>query len=289
MSESQYIQEATPENYAELVIGNSLRGPVMVNYWSAKAGPCLKLWPVLEKLVHEFSGKYLLVNLDVDKYFEFARKELGITSVPTVKMYFQQQVVDTIHGAESEHSFRSMLIKHLPRQSDAMVFDAVKSYQQQNTAESIEQLRQLYKTDPENLRIPVALMKLMFREGQLQEVVDFIETLPERFRKKDEVLELESHAQFLLAANMAPDKQQLLQQLDAEPGNSAARHQLSALYLVEDDYPAAMDQLLEIMRTDRSYKNDVATKGMVAILNLIGSDTELARQYRQKMIDILSL
>lgn len=288
MSEAQYIQEATPENYAELVIGNSLRGPVMVNYWSAKAGPCLKLWPVLEKLVHEFSGKYLLVNLDVDKYFDFARKELGITSVPTVKMYFQQQVVDTIHGAESEHSFRSMLLKHLPRQSDSMVLDAVKSYQQQNAADSIEQLKQLYKTDPENLRIPVAMMKLMFREGQLQEVVDFIDTLPERFRKKDEVLELESHAQFLLAANMAPDKQQLLQQLDASPDDSAARHQLSALYLVEDDYPAAMNQLLELMRSDRSYKNDVATKGMVAILNLIGSDSDLARQYRQKMIDVLS-
>ena len=50
MSEARYIIDATPENFAELVIGNSMRGPVMVNFWSAKAGPCIKLWPLLEKL-----------------------------------------------------------------------------------------------------------------------------------------------------------------------------------------------------------------------------------------------
>ena len=94
MSELKQIVDATPENFAELVIGNSMRGPVMVNFWSAKAGPCMKLWPLLEKLAAEYSGKFLLVNLNTDKHGQFARSELGVTSVPTVKMYRNQQVVD---------------------------------------------------------------------------------------------------------------------------------------------------------------------------------------------------
>ena len=81
MSNSNFILDATAETFAEMVIGNSMRGPVMVNYWSAKAGPCLKLWPQLEKLANEYSGKFLLVNLNTDKYLQFSKTELGITSV----------------------------------------------------------------------------------------------------------------------------------------------------------------------------------------------------------------
>ena len=94
MSDSKHIIDATPESFAELVIGNSVRGPVMVNFWSAKAGPCIKLWPLLEKLAQEYSGKFLLINFNTDKYLAFAKNELAVTSVPTVKMYHHQQVVD---------------------------------------------------------------------------------------------------------------------------------------------------------------------------------------------------
>ena len=59
----------------------------MVNYWSAKADPCIKLWPLLEKLSRGYSDKFLLVNFNTDKFLDFARKELGVTSVPTVKLY----------------------------------------------------------------------------------------------------------------------------------------------------------------------------------------------------------
>ena len=136
----------------------------MVNYWSAKAGPCLKLWPLLEKLANEYSGKFLLVNLNTDKYLQFSRTELGITSVPTIKMYYQQNVVDTIHGADSEKSFRDMIDKHLPRMSDSLVVDAVKMYQQENVEQAFDHLKKLQQTDYDNPRIPLTLIKLMFRE-----------------------------------------------------------------------------------------------------------------------------
>jgi thioredoxin-like negative regulator of GroEL len=49
-----------------------------------------------------------------------------------------------------------------------------------------------------------------------------------------------------------------------------------------------MDQLLEIIRLDRSFRDDVGVKGMVSILNIIAADTEQVKQYRQKMIDAMS-
>lgn len=287
MSESRIILDASPETFAEMVIGNSMRGPVMVNYWSARAGPCLKLWPLLEKLVHDYSGRYLLVNFNTDKYLNFAQVELGITSVPTVKMYMQQQVVDTIHGAESEQSFRNMIDKYMPRASDPLVLDALHQYQQNDVEASLQQLKKLYQQDPDNPRIALTLMKLMLREGRFESLFSFHLKLSPILKKNEEIINLESHAQFLHAANQAGDREQLEQILVSRPDNLEARFQLGALNLVEDKYTAAMDQLLEIIKQDRQYRNDVAVKGMVTILNLIGSNTDTARHYRNKMLNVI--
>ena len=60
MSTSPFIFDA-------LVLDNSGRGPVLVNYWAAYAGPCLKLWGVLEALANEYEGRFLLVNVNTEK------------------------------------------------------------------------------------------------------------------------------------------------------------------------------------------------------------------------------
>ncbi len=288
MNDLKHIVEATPENFAELVIGNSVRGPVMVNFWSAKAGPCIKLWPLLEKLAAEYSGKFLLVNLNTDKHGQFARNELGITSVPTVKMYRNQQVVDVIHGAESESGFRNMIARHLPRQSDGILLNAVEQYQQNNIDDAFAQLKKLQQADPANPRIPLTLIKLMFREGRLQEMLEYITSLSSKLRKNEEIMHIASHGQFILAAQQAPDLPQLESSLEVMPDNVEQRFQLSARYLIADRYTDAMDQLLKIIKLDRQYKDDIGVKGMVCILNIMGSESDIIKTYRKKMIDAIS-
>lgn len=288
MPSKNFIEDATPENYADLVIGNSMRGPVLVNYWSAKAGPCLKLWPVLEKLAEEYAGKFLLVNFNTDKYYDFARQQLGVTSVPLVKIYRQQQVVDVIHGAESEHSIRKVIEKQLPRASDALLLAAVQLYQQGNIEAAFLEIKQLQQQDADNPRIPLTLLRLLFREGRLQDVQAQINALPESFKKNEDVINLQTHASFIQAAQQAPDAQQLQQTILQQPDNLEARYQMSARHLVADQYTDAMDQLLQIIVRNRSYANDAAVKGMVTLLNMVSHDEVLVKNYRQKMIDALN-
>lgn len=83
---SPYIHEATTDNFQDLVLDNSEKGPVLVNFGSRKAGPSLRQYPILDKLVHHYKGRMLLVNIDVDSEFVFTR-EYGIASVPTLKLF----------------------------------------------------------------------------------------------------------------------------------------------------------------------------------------------------------
>lgn len=86
MSSSPYVFDATAENFQTLVLENSDKGPVLVNYWSPHAGPCLMLMPRLVRLAGEFSGRFLLVMLNIDFLGRLARDH-GVTSIPTVKVF----------------------------------------------------------------------------------------------------------------------------------------------------------------------------------------------------------
>lgn len=83
MADSPYVFDATTENFPTLVLENSDKGPVLVNYWSPRAGPCLMLMPRLVRLATEFGGRFLLVMLNTDEFGRLAR-EHGVNSLPTM-------------------------------------------------------------------------------------------------------------------------------------------------------------------------------------------------------------
>jgi len=56
MTNSHYIAEANPPSFNSLVLKNFERGPVMVYYWSPRAGACMKLMPRLIRFADEYTG-----------------------------------------------------------------------------------------------------------------------------------------------------------------------------------------------------------------------------------------
>ena len=65
--DSPYIQAATADDFQSLVLENSKVGPVLANFWSKKAGPCLRQYPILDTLVAKYQGKFLLINIDTNR------------------------------------------------------------------------------------------------------------------------------------------------------------------------------------------------------------------------------
>ncbi len=284
----QYIIDATPENFKELVIGNSMRGPVMVNYWSASAGPCLLLWPRLESLANEMAGKFLLVNLNTDKYRSFVQNELGVRSVPTLQIYFNQQVVDVVHGAESEQSIRNLLLRHLPRSSDSQLLESVKLYNSQQPDEAIDALMRVHKADPENPRVSTSIIKLLFRESRFEDMHSFIEQQSSAVKNNEEVISLQTHAILQNEAEAVEDIEQLHRQLELDRENIPLRYQLAAVAAMNEELVESLDQLLEILRLDPGYRNKLPAKTMVLLINALGGQTDIARSYRARMMDVLS-
>ncbi|MBZ0069678.1 MAG: co-chaperone YbbN, partial [Thiobacillus sp.] len=107
MTLSPHVFDASADNFNRLVLENSHKGPVLVHFWTPKAGPCFILMPRLVKLAAEYGGKFLLVMLNADELPELARR-FSVNSVPTVKFFWRGEVAHTIHGADPDSSFRQV-------------------------------------------------------------------------------------------------------------------------------------------------------------------------------------
>lgn len=286
MADPTFIFEATPENFAQLVLDNSVKGPVLVNYWAPWAGPCMKLWPALEQLASHYGGRFLLVNINTDKHKSLAR-DYGINSLPTLKLFRHGKVVDEVHGAESEQSLRAFIEKHLARASDRQLAAALSRYQQGDAAAALALLAQATRDDPDNARIPLTHAKLLLREQRYAELQALIDDLPGALQEQPEFTNLYAHAGFLRAAGESPAGEELAERIETNADDLEARYQLSALALLGDDFEQALLQLLEIVRRDRSFMNDIGRRGMSAIFALLGREHDLSQRYRSLLNNAL--
>jgi len=84
--DSAFIFEATPDNFAPLVLENSAKGPVLVNYWAPWAGPCMKLWQCWKNSPTTMVGASCWSISTPTNTRRWAR-DYGINSLPTLKLF----------------------------------------------------------------------------------------------------------------------------------------------------------------------------------------------------------
>ncbi|MEE1056038.1 MAG: thioredoxin [Acutalibacteraceae bacterium] len=100
--------EITKSNFNELVINN--KGLALVDFWAVWCGPCQMQAPIIEELAKELDD-VTVGKVNVDEQQELA-VEYGISSIPTIILFKNGKVVDTLVGYQAKDSLINLIEKY---------------------------------------------------------------------------------------------------------------------------------------------------------------------------------
>jgi thioredoxin 1 len=89
---------------------------VLVDFYADWCGPCHAIAPTIEALSNEFEGKVKFVKVDVDANQEVASR-YEITSIPTIMLFKNGKVEDSIVGAYPANVYKQHIERALGRAS----------------------------------------------------------------------------------------------------------------------------------------------------------------------------
>ena len=284
MADSSFIVDVTRENYAQ-VMEASFQVPVLVDFWASWCQPCHALMPILAKLADEYQGKFLLGKLNTEEEQEIAA-QFGIRSIPNVKLFRNGQPVDEFMGALPEQAVREFIDRHVGRESDAAVQQALGQLSAGNADAAIALLEEARKADPDNPRVPLALAQAQAAAGDTAAAEATLDSLPASEKDKPEAAALRSYLFFEGELAGAPTAAELESRLAADPDDHEAMHLLALRRVVGGDYDGAVELLLQLMKKDRGFGDDAARNTLLKVFELLGDDPRVG-QYRRRMASLL--
>lgn len=276
-------------DFQDKVLDSSRRVPVLVDFWAEWCAPCRQLKPVLEKLAAEYGGRFLLAKLNSDQNQELAAS-FGVRGIPNVKAFVNGEVVDEFTGALPEAQIRAFIERLLPSPAEPLRIAAKEARARGESDVACSLLADAVQLDPLNEAVQLDLAEIHLDMQNVDAARAILDAHEHQHRDANRVRTLQARLK-LVSADAGADPAELQARIDANPGDLDARLQLSNTLALEGGYRQALEQLLEIVRRDRKWQDDVARKTMLNLFTLLSSDDrhdDLVREFRIQLARTLN-
>lgn len=280
MVQQQFVYTATPANFEQLVIENSRRGPVLVDFWAPWAGPSLRQGELLRRLADEYAGRFLLVSVNTDREKALAER-FGVKTLPSCKLFRHGRPVEQVHGMQTESDYRALIERHALALADKVQAAALTLWGAGEHDKAIQVLAEGAVAEPQRAELPLLMAKLLTQDGRALDAFAVLDALPAELRAQPQVLRLHTHLEFVVEAGQAPPETELEASLADDPERLDLRLALAARRLLADDYDAALRELAEIHRRDPGFRHGIGRRGILAVIEHLKSDDPRVGTYRR--------
>ena len=286
MSDSPFIHNVTAETFNDLVVENSYKQPVLVDFWAEWCQPCQALIPVLTKLATEYNGAFILAKVNSDEQGQLAA-QAGVRSLPTVKLFVNGEIVNEFMGALPESEIRTFLQPYIQSETDDVLRDSIQAFEEGRAQDALQMLNTALANDPTNAKLKINMAKLVANQGDLESATALIDTLSDDEKKEQDVIETLAHIKLANKLKDAGDPEEINQRLKDNPDDLDAMLQMSNYLSAKGEYQQAMDMLMTIMLKDKSFNDDAGRKGLIDLFDMLGNENPLVKTYRRKMFTLL--
>jgi putative thioredoxin len=281
-----HTRDVSVADFEANVLEESRRRPVVVDFWAPWCGPCRSLKPIMEKLAEEYAGEFLLARINSDDNQQLAA-QFGVRGIPAVMAVVNGEIVDEFTGALPESAVRAWLEKLLPGPVDLLRRRAAEQLAADDGAGALQTLTEAATLDPQDEWVRLDTARVLAHTGDTAAAQRLLDGMRGEAASSAEAMRLKARLAILAGAPGGRDEAELKSRLAADAGDLDARLQLAKLSAAAGDYSQAFDQLLEIIRRNRRFEDDIARRTMLDLFTLLGADP-LVGEYRRKLASALS-
>jgi len=304
------IVDVTPENLGDL-IAQSNTVPLLLDFWADWCEPCQALMPIVERLADAYQGRFILGKVNADDQ-PFIARQLGVRSLPTLKLIKEGQLVGELLGAQTEQAIRTFLDPHVAApeasadsEGDALEAQVERARRMKAYPLALQALDEAIQKNPKHYLYQKLLAFVLIDQGDLDGAAHVVENLPEEDPHR---LSAAAKLQFARQVTVAHPIDELLDQLeqaqarfdhlfaDHAPESDVERckneiadllYTLGVLSVMSDDYSTAFDYFIRILSEFPNFRDGVGKASLLSLFDILGRDDVLSKQYRRKMFTLL--
>jgi putative thioredoxin len=278
--------DTTLSSFERDVIEASMEVPVIVDFWAPWCEPCKVLGPLMERLEREYGGRFTLVNVNSDTNPELI-SSFSLTSIPYAIAFVDGNAVAQFMGAQPEAFVRAFLDRLIPNPAEIEHRAAREALAKGQLAIAEDYLKNAIALDPAHCPARLDLAWVLLERGEVAAARTHFDTLSTRAQEQSNYDKVRARLEVSETAASLPTIDLLARRIHLDDADLDARLQLSELLIATGDYGPAMHQLIEIMKRDRRYRDDIARRKLLEVFDLAAAEPELVREYRSKLSNLL--
>ncbi|MCX4864392.1 tetratricopeptide repeat protein [Streptomyces sp. NBC_00257] len=258
------VDEAGFEND---VLQRSAEVPVVIDFWAEWCEPCKQLGPLLERLAHEYNGRFVLAKVDVDAN-QMLMQQFGIQGIPAVFAVVAGQALPLFQGAAPEAQIRQTLDQLIQVGEERFGLTGI-VVDQDAADESADRAPAEVPAGPYDALLESAVRALDADDfaGAVQAYRNVLSDDPANTEAKLGLAQAE-----LLSRVKDMDAQRVREEAAANPADVPAQLAAADLDLVGGHVEDAFGRLVETVRRNSGDDRDAARVRLLELFEVIGPD-----------------
>jgi putative thioredoxin len=288
--QSDLVKDTTTKTFRKDVLTESIKQPVLVDFWAPWCGPCKQLQPIIEKVVKAAGGKVKLVKMNIDENPEIAG-QLGIQSIPAVIAFQRGQPVDGFMGALPESQVKGFIERLVgplgPGAVEELIAQAQDAQAQGDSAGAAALYAGVLEQEPDNLAALAGLARLELDAGNVEGARGVLAQVPEAKRVDPAIASIIAAIELAEKSAALGDTAELEARVNENPNDHQARFDLAMALAAKDRRDDAVDALIDIIKRDRTWDDDGARRQLLQFFDAWGPMDESSVAGRRKLSAVL--
>ena len=285
------IKDSTTKTFAVDVVEASKSVPVIVDFWAPWCGPCKTLGPMIEKVVREAKGKVKLVKVDIDQSPEIAT-QMRVQSIPAVFAFVDGRPVDGFMGAVPESQVRQFVNRLSSKGGRAeQIEQALQMARDGLIAKDFETViditGQILEAEPTTIEAYALKARAEMELQQLEAAQATLAACPADKQSDTNIVSANAALNLLLHPVDTSGIGTLEAAIVSNPNDYQSRLELANLLNGTGKRIEAIDQLVYVIKKDRTFKDDAARKQLVSYFEAWGPKDEATLAGRRKLSAVL--